>query len=390
MSCSECADVIDRTDVPHVIRECACGRELHVVEPGDHGKGIRIRAGDRFTIPAGWLTFSLNPLKSHGRLSRAGIDMLANQLFLENIQGRKESIWEHLLEVERRTDSVVSEFPPLHGLDVNKEDDFLAIVDILQQHKESKENFAFWAGSFLASARAARDTQDLDTAIWSIAFAERCLSMMKFKEALEDVVWMGHSVARLRDVLAIWDTSQDNALEEFWQETFKENSFVLSQVFAEPLVFIQDKAYVGGMRLDRSDARFVDYLFSVESSREAVLIEIKTPTTPLIGGEYRGHRMPSRELVGSIMQVSNYRAELVQSLKTLTPDTRLEAFAPRCVVILGNGTRELANAADRRSFDLYRASLRDVQVITYDELFRKVEVLIDLFGLKRIRTSDSG
>lgn len=385
MSCPECANIVERTDIPHVIRKCACGRELHVFEPGDHGRGFRIRAGDVVTIPAGWLQMSLNPLRTRGRLYRPAIEMLANELFIDSLNHKKDTIWEELAALERKTDEIVNAFPPLAGLDVNCGEHTTRIIDILQEHRSTKEFYTFWAGHFLAFARGAKEHADLDSAVWGIACAERCLAMMKFKDSLEDVVWMGHSVSRLRDVLAVWDGHAKNSSEEFWQETFKEHSFVLSQVFAEPIVFIQDKAYVGGMRLDRSDARFVDYLFSVESSREAVLVEIKTPTTPLLGGEYRGHRLPSRDLTGAVIQVAHYRVELVQSLRTLASEVQLSAFAPKCVVIVGNSVEELAAPENRRSFELYRASLHDVEVITYDELFRKVEILADLFGLKRTR-----
>ena len=161
---------------------------------------------------------------------------------------------------------------------------------------------------------------------------------------------------------------------------------MLSQIFAVPLVFIKDKAYVGGMRMDRSEARFVDYVFSAESSREAILIEIKTPTTRLTGSEYRGNFPPSHDLAGSVAQVLNYRYELVQNLRTLTTPVQLNAFNPKCAVIVGNAESELNDETARRSFELYRASLKDVEIITYDELFRKVEILAELFSLKKTKT----
>jgi len=179
-------------------------------------------------------------------------------------------------------------------------------------------------------------------------------------------------------------------MKVFWQLTFNENSYVLSQVFAVPLVFIQDRAYVGGMTMDRSDARFVDYVFSAESSREAILIEIKTPATPLMGSEYRGNLPPSRDLAGSVVQVLNYRNELVQNLRTLRAgtDVQLNAFNPRCAVIIGNAEAELRDETARRSFELFRGSLKDVEIITYDELFRKVEILAELFSLKRTKPTE--
>jgi hypothetical protein len=149
--------------------------------------------------------------------------------------------------------------------------------------------------------------------------------------------------------------------------------------------FLREKAYVGGMTLERSDSRFVDYLYSIESSSEAILIEIKAPTTPLLGRLYRGIFPPSKDLGGSIVQVLNYRAELTRNLRNITEtDVKLKAFTPRCAIIIGNASAELTDERARRSFELLRTSLKDVEVITYDELFRKVEILAELFRLKRV------
>jgi hypothetical protein len=209
--------------------------------------------------------------------------------------------------------------------------------------------------------------------------------MLVFKEHLEEVVWMGHSAGRIVEVLRTWDANREHNDEEFWQLTFNEHSYVLSQVFAVPVVFLQEKAYVGGMRVDRKDAKFVDYLFSAESSREAILIEIKTPVTRLLGSRYRkGTYAPSAELAGATVQILSYRAELVRNLRVLTDesDTELQAFRPKCVLIAGNAEAQLKDEDMRRSFELFRAS-SEVEIVTYDELFRKVEILAQLFSLKR-------
>lgn len=70
MPCQICKDVIDREDIPHVVRVCSgCGREMHIVERGAHGIGFKIQKGDRVVFPSSWLTLSLNPLKSRGTFS---------------------------------------------------------------------------------------------------------------------------------------------------------------------------------------------------------------------------------------------------------------------------------------------------------------------------------
>ena len=334
---------------------------------------------------------ALNPLQSTGRLFKPGLDMMATNLFLEGLYKKEETYAQAAADLERQTDEIVNAFAPIAGMDVNNPEHSEKILSILSDnHRNTREYWALWTGQFLAMARDARKEGNIERAMWATACAERFRAMMIFKTALEDVVWMGHSAKRIIDILGVWDAQKENKSEEFWQTTFNKNSYVLSQVFAVPLVFIQDKAYVGGMKMDRSDARFVDYVFSAESSREAMLIEIKTPTTQLMGSDYRGNLPPSRDLAGSVTQVLSYRHELVQNLQKLTEgtDVRLSAFNPKCAVIIGNAEAELKDAGARRSFELYRSGLKDVEVITYDELFRKVEILAELFSLKRTKKTE--
>jgi hypothetical protein len=209
--------------------------------------------------------------------------------------------------------------------------------------------------------------------------------MVVFKEHLEEVIWMGHSARRLIDIIRTWDNNKTNSNEEFWQMTFTENSYVLSQVFSVPVVFIQDKAYVGGMSLERQGGKVVDYLFSNEFSREAMLVELKTPETKLLGAKYRGIYKPSAELSGAVIQLLDYRSQLATSIEEVTRDLphQLSAFNPRCLLVIGNGNIQLDDDLKRKSFELFRTGLKDVEVITYDELFRKVEVLATLFNLVR-------
>ncbi len=62
---------------------------------------------------------------------------------------------------------------------------------------------------------------------------------------------------------------------------------MFSQMFSTQVAFIEGKAYVGGMRVDKKDAKFVDFLLSGGAAEEAILIEIKTPCGKLLGGKYR-------------------------------------------------------------------------------------------------------
>jgi hypothetical protein len=387
MPCDLCRNIIDRENVPHVIRVCeGCGREMHVVESGEDGMGIRIRAGDRFVIPAGWLKISANPLQGTCRLTVEGLQWFANLIFLDRLPRKCEEITSTLADNERVTAQVLSESEIFKGLDWHNDEHTKQILEKLEEHKGSVEWYACLFRMFNDIAQKAIAEGDAVKAAWAATCSERFRSMLVFKQALEEVVWMGHSAKRLVELLKVWDGNKDNSDEEFWQHTFNEHSYVFSQVFSVPIVFIQDKAYVGGMGIDRKDAKLVDYLFSGDTSGEAILIEIKTPATKLLGSMYRkGVYKPSAEITGALVQAADYRASLIENLRAVTDnlEKRLSVFNPRCLIVAGNAGAELIDEKKRRSFELFRSSLHGVEVATYDELFRKMEVLASLFSLVR-------
>lgn len=386
MTCDKCKDIIERTDIPHTIRVCeGCGRTLHVYEPGEGGKGMRVREGDRFVIPAGWMKLSLNPLKGAGNFTRAGLAWFAELIFLEDLPQTKGAMKEELEGLAELCYEALRTSPILSAYDIENPEHANAMIDILKDNRNSVEWWALLVNVYLSVVQDAMKQGDTERAIWAMACAERCRSMMVFKEYLEEVVWIGQSARRLIDVLQAWDSNQTNSDEQYWHELLTENSYILSQVFSVPVLFVQDKAYVGGMRLDRTDARFVDFLYSSESSNNAMLIELKTPSTRLIGGKYRGTYKPSSELAGATVQLLDYRNQLSKNVTRFSHEgpTDISPFDPKCVLIIGNANRELDTEEKRHAFELYRTGLKDVEIVTYDELFRKIEILARLFNLVR-------
>lgn len=386
MSCPKCEHIVERPDLPHTVRQCeGCGRELHIHEPGAHGIGFNIRKGDQVVIPKDWLKLSLNPLKSSGQFSRYGLQWFAEQIHLEDLPKKKNEVQAEIDRLEARCDEILGASALLEGLDISNPEHADQIIAKLKDRRESIEWWAFLMGTFISFLNDATEKSDVQQAIWAMGCVERCRSMLLFKEHLEEVVWMGQSAKRVVDILHRWDSNKTNADEGFWQITFRENVYAISQVFAAPLILIQEAAYVGGMNVDRQHAKLVDYLFSQESSQEAVLVEIKTPATKLLGTKYRGTYRPSGELSGAVMQALDYRRTLSKNLTAVVDGTshKLSAFAPKCVVIIGNGALELDSDVKRGAFELFRSNSKDVEIVTYDELFRKLEVLASLFSLTR-------
>lgn len=185
----------------------------------------------------------------------------------------------------------------------------------------------------------------------------------------------------LKQALRTWDANASNADEEFWQQALTEHSFVLEQVFSWPTMVVKGKAYVGGKSVLNTGGNIVDFLVRNYLTSNAALVEIKTPATKLLARPYRdGVYNVSEHLGGAVMQALNYRFSLQRefySLKHGLPGG-LEAFEPRCVVIIGT-TAELQGDEDKlRSLELYRSHSPSVAVITFDELFEKTRRLVNV------------
>jgi hypothetical protein len=387
MTCEKCKDVVDVDPKagPYITQVCSgCGRNMMIRRPGKHGIGIEIRAGEKFTIPAGWITIAANPLKGNGHLTRHGLHYFSSKVFSGDINKREADFDAALAESVASYGEELEKIALSFDLDPDCEDTKDRLFKLLDaDHTHS--------GWWLALAQFATtqvqkniDVGDARLAAWYMAIAERFRSIHIFKEHFEEVVYMGHSAKRLTDLLALWNKNHDNSDEEFWQIQFHDHPLAVSQIFASPVTFIKEKAYVGGQQVDNKSAQLVDFLFSGGASDEAILVEIKTPTKHLLQKrQYRsGLHAPSTELSGGIVQVSNYRRTIMESLRDIIKytDYKIEAVRPRAVVIIGRSD-ELDTQDKRRSFELFRTSLADVEIITFDELFRKLEYLAYVFNL---------
>jgi hypothetical protein len=387
MPCAACEQMkdVDEAEGFCVIRKCTeCGRPIRVREAGKHGIGVQIRQGDQPVMPTDMLTIAANPLKARGTLTRHGLEWFAELVFVGDLNRRRDDIINAISEMYDEYENVLKSSPLLAGFDLDSRDQAEFVHKKLEANKHTPEWWLYVAEILLLAAKEAIEKGDAKQAAWAMASAERFRSMYIFKEHFQEVVWMGHSAKRLVDFLHLWEVNRNNADEEFWQIQFQSHSFALAQLFSVPVTLIEGKAYVGGQQIDRTEARVVDFLFSGGNSGEAILIEIKTPTTPLLRkSPYRNVYPPTADLAGSVVQVSDYRDSLTKEFAALVHGKYdLSAFHPKCVVIVGNA-EQLVSEKQRRSFELFRANLVNIEIVTFDELFKKLEQLALLFNLRR-------
>ena len=186
----------------------------------------------------------------------------------------------------------------------------------------------------------------------------------------------------LKKALGTWEANKGNSDESFWQETLTKYSFVFSQVFSTPVVVFGSKAYVGGKSVEGVGGKEPDFLLQNELTSHLLLVEIKTPETELLfKNPYRPPNVfaASREVAGAVTQVARYKDTFLRNYGNISIETekQFRLVDPKCLVVIGN-TAQLDAEGKRESFEHFRRALRGTEIITFDELFRKVEVLLNL------------
>nr|WP_314136357.1 Shedu anti-phage system protein SduA domain-containing protein [uncultured Brevundimonas sp.] len=169
---------------------------------------------------------------------------------------------------------------------------------------------------------------------------------------------------------------EDDPVEAVWQELLQTNQFLLSMVFGFPVVLIQGQGTVSGPAIDGRGQKIADFIMAHDQTSNVALVEIKRASTKVISNRlYRDVPMIAGELTSTIMQVLDQRAKFLTELPMLRyrdRDTTIEAHAVGCVVVIGTMPTE---PEQQRAFEIYRASFKDVSVITFDELLARLTSL---------------
>lgn len=188
------------------------------------------------------------------------------------------------------------------------------------------------------------------------------------------------NIVRLDNIISIMEDNLKNSNEEFWQKNiFKDNQWILSQIFASPCTIFDDKVYVGGKGYDNKGGKVCDFIYQNQISKNVALIEIKTPKTEIFSGNYRQTYNFSAEFTGAINQVLQYKDSLMKEYYSLKAksDNKFLAFNPKCVLIIG--TINSLNSGQIATLENYRNSLKDVEIITFDEIIERLKNLKAIF-----------
>ena len=166
--------------------------------------------------------------------------------------------------------------------------------------------------------------------------------------------------------------------EEFWQNLFKENPNILFNIIPSIGQLICQKPYMGGKAINNQSGTVSDFIYRC-GTRNISIIEIKKPTTKLMDGEYRNNTYkPSSELSGAIVQLKMQKDILLKEYYIRKGNSerlgiKFDAYDPKTYLIIGN-TKNLSDL-EKESFEVYRNSLKDIEIITFNEIIEKLTLI---------------
>jgi hypothetical protein len=197
--------------------------------------------------------------------------------------------------------------------------------------------------------------------------------------------------ARLENVIEKFEENIDNLEEKFWQEFFEENQWVLQQMFAFPVIYLNGETYLGSKNSKGRQGKggtATDFLLMNGSTGSFAVVEVKTPGCNLVSSVYRGVKNSGGknevyeihgDLTGGLVQLENEIFTAVDYFKTQIGDDYegLNHLSPTGVLLAGNCSK--LSPIQKKSFNLFRKSLGKNQIYTFDEMLSKLKLLKEVY-----------
>jgi len=183
---------------------------------------------------------------------------------------------------------------------------------------------------------------------------------------------------------------QENANENRWQALLKQHSYIFSLIFGSPIINLYEQVPVGGRTLDGKNTSIVDFLNKNPFTNNLSIVEIKTSKKKILNKtEYRNSvYSPSNELTGSINQLLDQKNKLYKELTALKDNSEtydLESYHIGCLLIIGTIPE---TSSEKKSFELFRNAIKDIKIITFDELLDTIRNIVLIIKKEKLKSDD--
>ena len=217
--------------------------------------------------------------------------------------------------------------------------------------------------------------------------ANRKQELVEFEKLLTDAEYFANHRLHTKE-----------APEAVWQNFFERNQWIfgygLNLIATTGMDEGKLERYTTGANIFTRSGNRIDALMRSRGFVSTLLFcEIKTHLTPLLGPLYREPATYGlhKELTGSVAQVqkttrralrqfSDQMAEHIKASGERT-GTEYSVSRPRQVVVIGKLNQfddgHGVNPEKLETFELFRTSLSDTEIITYDELFQRARFIVE-------------
>ncbi len=262
----------------------------------------------------------------------------------------------------------------------NKRERSLAVDEFFHQEFPSK----FHKAELPGRQRAARVTRNLDPSIIEHLEADDVEKYLDFMESLLSGKYS--SAARRRKLfgaakLKVDEVALKETINTYKRMLVKNETEAKWGDFLQKHLYLIDSKYISvihELNVVLGSQRKVDFGL-VDSQGYLDLFEIKKPVTKLLSATTdRGNFYWSSDAVKALMQAEKYLFNAERKASNLAEDVARErgvvvsVVRPRAVVIMGH-TDQLDTPEKEADFRILRTSLKNVEVMTYDELLQRLK-----------------
>ncbi|UBM60000.1 DUF4263 domain-containing protein [Marinilongibacter aquaticus] len=180
---------------------------------------------------------------------------------------------------------------------------------------------------------------------------------------------------------------EKDVTEPEWQLFFKQNSWIFGYgLDYRFLSILQKEASISSTDLDGKNEVKSDYLLADKNF--TVLVELKRPDTALFEKDKNRSESwkLSKDLTYAVSQILAQKAEWEIKSQTEQFDgegNKIEqkTFDPKTILIIGN-TNQFSGSTKtdlikKKTFELYRRNSRNIEILTYDELFARATFIVN-------------
>lgn len=187
---------------------------------------------------------------------------------------------------------------------------------------------------------------------------------------------------------AVEEKITDTKEEKVWQHFFQKNDWIFGLgLDYQYLDIIENEAAVGQPNVSGKGAEQVDTL--AKYNKFTVLIELKKPSSPLFDTDKNrsGSWKLSNTLQSAVSQILEYKASHQKEWGTKKEfdsegnALNYYAYDPKSILLIGRNVQidgeDEVQDIKRRTFELYRRDSRNIEIMTYDELYMRAVRIVN-------------